>query len=190
MSIGRRATGKSGGRRESPARLTYSWSSRRPARQSHHPCPPRPSELVRKTFSCVQHRREHERQMRLADEALDAGIPGRSLGMTTPIPSRGHTAVLAGFHGTQCLRAGRTRHRQAVRRSTAYGFDTVLDVRFEGRNGFRVPPTPNGSCLMSAAKPVTPRRSHRTATDRDARWKRQVRALPSRPGQTGRMFSA
>jgi len=127
-----------------------------------------PYELVGKDLFPRSARRRQERQMRLVEEALAAG---RSVAVdnTNPSPQEwvplvaaGHaygatvTAYwfppdLAGSLARNALREGRERvpdigiratAKRLRRPSRADGFDAVLEVRFDGRGGFRVRPVP------------------------------------------------
>ncbi|CAM5690819.1 Kinase OS=Streptomyces glaucescens OX=1907 GN=SGLAU_29670 PE=4 SV=1 [Streptomyces glaucescens] len=120
--------------------------------------------------------------MRLVMEALAAGRPV-AVDNTNPSPEEWAPLVAAGHaHGAtvtaywfppdvagslarNALREGRARIpdigiRATVRRlrrpSRADGFDAVLEVRFDGRGGFRVRPVPDAPRRAEAAPDGSP----------------------------------
>ncbi|MEV8553879.1 ATP-binding protein [Streptomyces glaucescens] len=134
-------------------------------------------ELVSKDLFPRSARHRQRRQMRLVAEALAAG---RSVAVDntnpspqewTPLDAAGHahgatvTAYwfppdLAGSLARNALREGRARipdvgiratAKRLRRPSRADGFDTVLEVRFDGRGGFRVRPVPEPPRHVRAA---------------------------------------
>lgn len=128
-------------------------------------------ELVSKDLFPRAARRKQDRQMRLVEAALEAG---RSVAVddTNPSPeewvpllaaghARGATVTaywfppdLPGSLMRNAARQGRDRipdtglratAKRLRRPSRADGFDAVLEVRFDGRDGFRVRQSPDGT---------------------------------------------
>lgn len=127
--------------------------------------------LVSKDLFPRAARNKQDRQMRLVEEALDSG---RSVAIDNTNPSPGEWGPLVAVghaHGAtvtaywfppdlegslrrNAVRQGRDRvpdigiHatlKRLRRPSRTDGFDAVLEVRFDGRGGFRVRPAPDGA---------------------------------------------